>query len=185
MDLLTPELRAALRANADASSSTATRADPQTDPDARDHDPAPVVKYVSPVGAATWLATELDADGDTLFGLADLGFGCPELGTFSLAEIEALRLPFGLTVERDLFFASRHPLSVWTDAARSAGSILWAERLLGSADAQHRGNAVEGERLLGHGDPQAREAAANGDDPRAPHKSFAPDQLPPPGEGGG
>ena len=28
---------------------------------------------------------------DTLFGLADLGFGCPELGSFSLAEIERLR----------------------------------------------------------------------------------------------
>ena len=181
MDLLTPDLRAALRANADSHASTASRADHG----ARDPDPAPVVKYFSPVGAATWLATELDADGDTLFGLADLGFGCPELGSFSLAEIEALRLPFGLTVERDLFFASRHPLSVWADAARSAGSILWAERLLGSADAQHRGNAVERERLLGSGEPQTREAAANGDAPRAPHKSSTPDQLPPPEEGGG
>ena len=181
MDLLTPELRAALRANADAQASTAARADHG----ARGHDPAPVVKYFSPVGAATWLATELDANGDTLFGLADLGFGCPELGSFSLAEIEALRLPFGLTVERDLFFASNHPLSVWADAARSAGSILWAERLLGSADAQHRGNVVEEERRLRHGDPQTRDPAANGDAPRAPQKSFAPDQLPPPEDGGG
>ncbi len=181
MDLLDPALRAALRVNADASASTATRADHA----ARDPDPAPVVKYFSPVGAATWLATELDADGDTLFGLADLGFGCPELGYFSLAELEALRLPFGLTVERDLFFASRQPLSVWADAARSAGSILWAERLLGSADAQRRGNVAEGERLPGHGDPHTRDAAANRDAPRAPHKSSAPDQLPSPEEGGG
>lgn len=176
MDLLTPELRAALRANADSSASTAASAD------ARDHDPAPVVKFFSPVGAATWLATELDADGDTLFGLADLGFGCPELGSFSLAELEALRLPFGLTVERDLFFASSNPLSVWADAAREAGSILWAERLLGSADAQHRGNAVEGERLLGRTDPPSREAAANDSAPRDPSD---PDDLSPPKEGGG
>ena len=155
MALLTPELRAALRANADAARHASA---------ARGHDPAPVVKFFSPVGAATWLATELDPDGDTLFGLADLGFGCPELGYFSLAEIEALRLPFGLTVERDLFFASRHPLSVWADAARSAGSILWAAQLLGRTD------------------PPSREAAANDSAPRHPSD---PDQLPPPKEGGG
>ena len=181
MDLITPELRAALRANADASASTANRADLG----ARDHDPAPVVKFFSPVGAATWLATELDADGDTLFGLADLGFGCPELGYFSLSEIEALRLPFGLTVERDLFFASRHPLSVWADAARSAGSILWAERLLGSIDAEHRRNAAEGERLLRHGDPQTCDPAVNGGNPPAPHKPSDPNPLPPPAVGDG
>ena len=42
-------------------------------------DPVPVVKFFNPIGAATWLATDLDEDGDTLFSLADLGFGCPEL----------------------------------------------------------------------------------------------------------
>src|SRR3546814_19613001 len=52
-------------------------------------DPCPVVKFFNPLGAATWLATELGRDGDTLFGLADLGFGCPELGYFSLSEIRA------------------------------------------------------------------------------------------------
>ena len=173
MDLLTPDLRAALCANADAARNARV---------AHGHDPAPVVKYFSPVGAATWLATELDADDDTLFGLADLGFGCPELGYFSLAEIEALRLPFGLTVERDLHFASRHPLSVWADTARSAGSILWAERLLGSIDAEHRKNAVEGAQLLGRTDPQSREAAANDSAPRDPSD---PDPLPPPAVGDG
>lgn len=194
MDLLDPNLRAALRANADAARNASA---------ARDYDPTPVVKYFSPVGAATWLATELDADGDTLFGLADLGFGCPELGYFSLSEIESLRLPFGLTVERDLFFASRHPLSVWADAARSAGSILWAERLLGSGDAQHRGNVAEGEQLLGsidaehrrnaaegaqllvRADPQIPEPAANDGAPRAQQSPSDPDQLPPPERGGG
>ena len=76
------------------------------------------------------LVTELDSDGDTLFGLADLGMGCPELGSFSLAELAALRLPFGLRIERDLFFSTDRPLSVWADAARNAGSIAGAERLL-------------------------------------------------------
>ncbi|TGT35835.1 DUF2958 domain-containing protein [Mesorhizobium sp. M8A.F.Ca.ET.165.01.1.1] len=40
-------------------------------------DHVPVVKLFKPIGTATWLLTELDADGDTLFGLCDLGFGFP------------------------------------------------------------------------------------------------------------
>lgn len=123
MELLTPELRARLRANADAHHKAMQHCSAEPDP-------APVVKFFNPLGAATWLATELDGDGDTLFGLADLGFGCPELGSFSLAEIAALRLPFGLGIERDLCFASAVPLSVWADTARRAGSILWAAQLL-------------------------------------------------------
>jgi len=127
MSLLTPELRAGLRAQADR----------------QDDDPCPLVKLFSPISAATWLATELDADGDTLFGLADLGFGCPELGSFSLAEIASVRLPFGLRIERDLLFASVLPLSVWADWSRKAGSILHAEALLRralatGADVAHR-----------------------------------------------
>ncbi len=47
-------------------------------------DHVPVVKFFNPLGEGVWLATELDEDGDTLFGLADLGE--PELGSFSLSE---------------------------------------------------------------------------------------------------
>ena len=45
----------------------------------RDIDHVPVVKFFIPIGAATWLASNLDEDGDTLVSLADLGLGCPEL----------------------------------------------------------------------------------------------------------
>lgn len=93
-------------------------------------DPWPVIKLFNPVGAATWIATELDEDGDTLFGLADLGFGCPELGCFSLREIKAVRLPFGLATERDAHFDPLAPLSVWTEAAQRLGSIVRAEAAL-------------------------------------------------------
>lgn len=127
MILLTPELRFALRAN-DIARRAATR-DEKAEPD-----PLPVVKLFNPVGAATWLATELAEDGDTLFGLADLGFGCPELGSFSLSEIRAVRLPYGLWIERDLSFETRFRLSIWADTARRAGSILWAQTLLRRAE---------------------------------------------------
>lgn len=123
MDLLTPELRAALFANAQA-----TKEAQRTG--AREPDPAPVVKFFSPVSAAMWLATELDSDGDTLFGLADLGFGCPELGSFSLGELADVRLPFDLRIERDLHFSSDVPLSLWAEVARRTGSIMGAAQAL-------------------------------------------------------
>jgi len=115
-------IRLALRANATTSRLCAQRGEA--------FDPLPLVKFFNPVGAATWLATELYGDGDTLFGLADLGFGCPELGVFSLSEIASVRLPFGLFVERDIAFETSHPLSVWADTARHAGSLIAAEQLL-------------------------------------------------------
>lgn len=120
MILLTPELRAMLCAN-DAARRAAMRED------RREPDPVPILKLFNPVGAATWLATELYEDGDTLFGLADLGFGCPELGVFSLSEIASVRLPFGLGIERDELFRSDKPLSAWADMARREGSIIQAE----------------------------------------------------------
>jgi len=90
-------------------------------------DPVPLVKLFNPASAATWIATELHEDCDTLFGLTDLGFGCPELGVFSLDEIASLQLPFGLAIERDLLFITDKPLSAWADMARRTGSILQAE----------------------------------------------------------
>ena len=106
MELLTITLRTRLLANG-----------------ASPGDHVPVVKFFNPLGAATWLVSEMDAEGDTLFGLADLGFGCPELGSVSFAELAAVRLPLGLCLERDLCFAARHPLSVYAAAARAQGWI--------------------------------------------------------------
>ncbi len=112
MSLIMPEQRARLLANGCM----------------RDVDHVPLVKLFNPLGLGVWLVTELDTDDDTLFGLADLGE--PELGSFSLAEISAVRLPFGLGIERDLTFASAFPLSVWTEVSRRTGSIRAAQQLL-------------------------------------------------------
>ncbi|MGV0821232.1 DUF2958 domain-containing protein, partial [Martelella sp. AMO21009] len=89
--------------------------------------------FFNPVGAATWLITEMEADSDTLFGLADLGFGCPELGSCSLAELTSVRLAFGLGIERDILFQATFPLSVYAETARQAGSIVESDRLLHAA----------------------------------------------------
>lgn len=93
-----------------------------------DVDHVPVVKFYNPFGAGVWLATELEEDGDIMFGLADIGY--PELGSWSFGELEAIRLPFGMGIERDVLFTGMFPISVWAEAARMAGSIRAAEQIL-------------------------------------------------------
>jgi hypothetical protein len=102
----------------------------------RETDHLPVVKLFNPCGAATWLLTEMMEDGDTLFGLCDLGFGAPELGYASFAEIQSVKGPFGIGIERDLYFRPRFPISVYAEAARVASGITEAETLLRHAAAR-------------------------------------------------
>ena len=52
------------------------------------------------------------------------------MGVFSLMEIEGIRLPYGMRIERDEGFCSPHSLSRWASTARHAGSIIHAEQLL-------------------------------------------------------
>ena len=99
-----------------------------------DQDHRPVVKFFDPCGAATWLISQADPEEpDILFGLADLGFGCPEFGTVRLSELRSTKGSLGLGIERDLYFEAHYPLSVYAEAARLAGSIVTATRLLDSA----------------------------------------------------
>jgi hypothetical protein len=87
-------------------------------------DPLPVVKLFTPDAHATWLLTELDpADGDTAFGLCDLGLCTPALGTVRLSDLETIRGPGNLSVQRDLHFTPRFTLSEYTRRAQADGSI--------------------------------------------------------------
>jgi hypothetical protein len=87
-------------------------------------DPLPVVKLFTPDAHATWLLTRLDpTDGDTAFGLCDVGLGMPELGTVRLSDLAAIRGPLNLPVERDLHFTPRRTLSEYVRLARADGSI--------------------------------------------------------------
>ena len=88
-------------------------------------DHVPVLKIFNPCGAATWIITEIDPrDPDLLFGLCDLGFGFPELGSVSFTELRTVKGPLGIGLERDKWFEAKHPLSVYTAAARKAARIV-------------------------------------------------------------
>jgi hypothetical protein len=60
-----------------------------------------LVKFFTPDSNWTWYASEFDGE-DILFGLVS-GFEV-ELGYFSLAELESVRGPMGLPIERDFHF---------------------------------------------------------------------------------
>jgi hypothetical protein len=59
------------------------------------------LKMFTPDSSWSWLATEFDGE-DTFFGLVE-GHE-KELGYFSLKELESVRGPLGLPIERDLYF---------------------------------------------------------------------------------
>ena len=58
-------------------------------------------KLFTPDANWTWYITEYDGK-DTFFGLVDGHF--KELGYFSLAELQSVRGPMGLPIERDLYW---------------------------------------------------------------------------------
>lgn len=59
------------------------------------------VKFFTPDSNWTWYVTEYDGK-DTFFGLVD-GFE-KELAYFSLSELQNIKGPLGLKIERDLYF---------------------------------------------------------------------------------
>jgi hypothetical protein len=87
-------------------------------------DASPVVKFFNPVGAATWLISEIDPeDHDRAFGLCDLGSGTPELGYVSIKELSSVRLRFGMKIERDRHFSPTMTLVEYAAKARRDRSI--------------------------------------------------------------
>lgn len=66
-----------------------------------------IAKFFNPMGAGTWYAVEFDPENKMFFGYVSIhGGGNDELGSFSLLELEDLRLSGGLKIERDLYFDS-------------------------------------------------------------------------------
>ena len=107
MELLTPELRERLLENGRQYACNPS------------FDPQPVVKLFNAGGSGTWLITDLDLeDEDIASGLADLGMGCPELGSVRISELAAIRNRIGLGVERDLYFRPDKTIAEYAELAR-------------------------------------------------------------------
>jgi len=87
-------------------------------------DPLPVVRLFTPDAHATWLLVSLDpADGDTAYGLIDLGIGMPALGTFKLTDLAGIVGPRELPVRRDRYVQAVRPLSECVRLAQENGAI--------------------------------------------------------------
>ncbi len=109
-----------------------------------EQDHVPVVKLFYPLSPATWLLSEVNPyDKDTLFGLCDMGVGCPELGSVSLDELESVK-SLDTAILRDADFVGRYPLSVYAEAARQRGAITTIPTLLDAAAMRLRQRRTNG-----------------------------------------
>ena len=77
--------------------------------------PLIVVKLFDPAGSATWYVTERRV----AFGFVT-GLYMDEWGSFSIDELQAIERPYGLTIERDIYFEEQRYFDVFKDQKRIA-----------------------------------------------------------------
>lgn len=74
--------------------------------DGKKGDAVALVKFFAPVGDYVAYVMEAEKNGEddyTFYGIVRMN-GCFEFGYFTLAEIKSVTLPYGLKIERDLYF---------------------------------------------------------------------------------
>lgn len=72
-----------------------------------------VAKFFNPAGAGTWFVTEYDPETKICFGFVSIfGDWNDEWGSFSLAELEELKGPFGIGIERDMFWTEKRQVKL-------------------------------------------------------------------------
>lgn len=124
MEMLPPEILKKLYENGDTNRRH-RNLDGNTD------DFRPVVKFFFPLSGATWLISEISDEGEDMdgnhdyimFGLCDLGFGSPEMGSVSWNEIRSINMK-GVGIERDKDFKATKSLTDYWKEAREAGRIV-------------------------------------------------------------
>ena len=70
-----------------------------------------VAKYFNPIGNGTWYLMNLADDEDYAWGIVDLF--AVEMGSFSIKELSDAKLPFGLSIERDMYFEPVKADELW------------------------------------------------------------------------
>ncbi len=78
---------------------------PMYSQDSKGEDAIAVCKFFNPCGSQTWYILEAEQIGNDyrFFTLFESNYG-REYGYVMLSELEAIRLPFGLRIERDIYF---------------------------------------------------------------------------------
>ena len=73
--------------------------------DGKGEDAVVVCKFFAPIGSWTWyvLEGEKKEDGDWMFFGIVVNEFCTEMGYFTLKDLESIRLPLSLTIERDMY----------------------------------------------------------------------------------
>jgi len=84
-----------------------------------------IAKFFNPIGASTWYLYEFEEEEGIFWCFANLGDPTfAECGTVALKELEDLRLPMGLRIERDMHFPiGKHTLREIIDKVKSGGYI--------------------------------------------------------------
>ena len=72
-----------------------------------------IAKFFNPMGSWTWYLMNLADDGDYAWGIVD-GHEV-EMGSFSMNELQSVKLPFGLGIERDMYFEPIPANELWKE----------------------------------------------------------------------
>ena len=70
-----------------------------------------VAKYFDPMGSWKWFLMNKKKDDSYCWGIVK-GFEV-EMGSFSIDELESIKLPLGMKIERDLYFEPMKAKDVW------------------------------------------------------------------------
>lgn len=74
-----------------------------------------LAKYFNPMGSGTWLVTEAEKQDDDWLFFGYCHITDWEWGYFSLKELESVKLPFGLGIERDLYTGNQKYIKDYVD----------------------------------------------------------------------
>ena len=79
--------------------------------DGSDMEQMVVAKYFDAMGDWKWFLMNMDKDEDYCWGIVK--GNAVEMGSFSMRELEGIKRPFGLGIERDLYFEPMRAKDVW------------------------------------------------------------------------
>ena len=70
-----------------------------------------VAKFFNPAGRGTWYLMNMDTDENYCWGICHIYEW--EIGSFSIEELKSVSLPFGLRIERDMYFKPVKASELW------------------------------------------------------------------------